>query len=159
MLTEKLCMKTKRRISKNKKGGIEGLPLQLMIIIMVATLGTAIIVGWMGSIETPHSIGEVNVITDNVEVKNGLTTTGIELYVYDQDGNPVKNATVVLSGLGVYEGSKINSTVHTTTDANGYASFNSRLHVNLSGVVGHLTVTVSSSDYGESTCKVPVVNA
>lgn len=35
-------------------GGIEGLPLQLMIIILVATMGTAIIVGWMGSIETPN---------------------------------------------------------------------------------------------------------
>jgi hypothetical protein len=32
-----------KALRKNRKGGIEGLPLQLMIIIMIATLGTAII--------------------------------------------------------------------------------------------------------------------
>ena len=33
--------------------------MQLMIIILVATMGTAILLGWMGSIETPKSIGDV----------------------------------------------------------------------------------------------------
>lgn len=53
-------------------GGIEGLPLQLMIIILVATMGTAIIVGWMGSIETPQSIGSVD-FGDNVTAEDGTT--------------------------------------------------------------------------------------
>ena len=52
---------TRKALRKNRKGGIEGLPLQLMIIIMVATLGTAIIIGWMGNIEEPDSISRVDV--------------------------------------------------------------------------------------------------
>ena len=39
------------RNGKEDSGGIEGLPLQLMIIILVATMGAAILVGWMGNIE------------------------------------------------------------------------------------------------------------
>ena len=53
-----------KALRKNRKGGIEGLPLQLMIIIMVATLGTAIIIGWMGNIEEPHSISRVVIMYD-----------------------------------------------------------------------------------------------
>ena len=142
-------------MKKNRKGGIEGLPLQLMIIIMVATLGTAIIVGWMGNIETPHSISDVDFVNDNVVAKNGATMEKITCYVYDQDGNPVEGATVALSGLGVKSGT--NKSVFTTTDADGCASFNNGLKVNLSGTVGYLTVEVSSPEYGGYTCNLPVV--
>lgn len=33
----------KRKMRANKKGGVEGLPLQLLIIIVVASLGLAMI--------------------------------------------------------------------------------------------------------------------
>lgn len=142
-------------MKKDRKGGIEGLPLQLMIIILVATLGTAVIVGWMGSIETPHSIGEVSFSDENIVLKNGLTANGFDVIVKDQDGNPLEGATVVLSGLGVNNGK--NTTVYSVTDIDGHAKFSNRLSISLSGSVGHLTVTVSSPDHGESICKIPVV--
>jgi len=71
-------------------GGIEGLPLQLMIVILVATMGTAIIVGWMGSIETPHSIGEVE-YEDCINAEDGTIPT-FTVTVYDQDGNRLEGA-------------------------------------------------------------------
>lgn len=40
-------------LKNDRSGGIEGLPLQLMILILIATLATAIIIGWMGNIEEP----------------------------------------------------------------------------------------------------------
>ena len=79
-----------RRISKDNSGGIEGLPLQLMIMILVATMGTAIIIGWMGSIETPHAIGDVDV--DPEKVDSVGEEFGFTVYVEDQDGNPLEGA-------------------------------------------------------------------
>ena len=83
-----------RHLRTDRAGGIEGLPLQLMIVILVATMGTAIIVGWMGNIETPHSIGDVGV-EDIVYCNNGQIT-GFSVEVRDQDGNYLEGAVVII---------------------------------------------------------------
>ena len=116
-------------------GGIEGLPLQLMIIILVATMGTAIIVGWMGSIETPQSIGSVE-FGDNVTAEDG-TIPSFTVTVYDQDGNRLSGATVLLDGLNV----KMN-------DKDGVAIF-SDLTIDPAGSsrVGYLYVNVEKPGY------------
>ena len=49
----------KAKMRKNKKGGIEGLPLQLLIIIVVASLGLTMMVGWINNIEEPSTISRV----------------------------------------------------------------------------------------------------
>ena len=46
-------IRNKRKLHTNKKGGIEGLPLQLLIIIVIASLGLAMMVGWMNNIDEP----------------------------------------------------------------------------------------------------------
>ena len=157
----------KRALRKNKKGGIEGLPLQLMIIIMVATLGTAIIVGWMGNIEDPHSIGKVTVDSNEVRVTHSpyspqygssyyyCTTDDVIISVYDQSGNPLEGATVVLQGLGVTDSD--GNTVYGNTDSDGVVVFKD-LRLRLTGHVGYIDVKVSKSEYGEnSTCKITVI--
>ncbi|MCK9323233.1 MAG: hypothetical protein RBR05_06075 [Candidatus Methanomethylophilaceae archaeon] len=139
----------KTRLSKNKKGSIEGLPLQLMIIILIATVATGILMGWMGNIDTPSSIGDVEVVSGDIILNGTSTTEGlVEIYVTDQDKNPLKGATVVLSGLGVsYNNGK---TAYCTTDSNGYALFED-LKITLRGSeIGFITVNVSMSDYGEN---------
>mgnify|MGYP003225205835 CR=1 FL=1 len=60
-----------RDIRTDRSGGIEGLPLQLMIVILVATMGTAIIVGWMGNIEAPHAIGDVETPGPIIDASGG----------------------------------------------------------------------------------------
>lgn len=140
-----------KRLNNNRKGSIEGLPLQLMIVILVATMGTGILLGWMNSIDTPNSIGSVDVVSSDIDM-NGeyrINDGHIEIFVTDQDGNPLKGATVVLSGLGVCD--KNGGTAYGTTDSTGYISF-SDLSITMRGsTVGFITVNVSMSDYGENT--------
>ncbi len=87
----------KRKMRANKKGGIEGLPLQLLIIIVVASLGLAIMVGWMNNIEEPDMI-------DSVEASYEKSGDAYEVTVrvLDQDGYGVEGADVILTGYGAY---------------------------------------------------------
>ena len=136
-------------LKNSRGGGIEGLPLQLMIIILIATMGTAIIVGWMGSIESPHYIGTVEVLTDDIKVTGGQTESGtIEVYVADQDGNPLEGATIVLTGLGIKD--SMGETPHMSTDSNGRAKFESLRIYLFSSDLGFVKVNVSKSGYGEN---------
>ncbi|MDR3282766.1 MAG: hypothetical protein LBS92_04055 [Candidatus Methanoplasma sp.] len=137
------------RINRNRKGGIEGLPLQLMIVIIIATMGTAILVGWMGNIDTPKSIGMVEVVSDDIVLDGNSTDSAVvDIFVADQNGNPLKGATVVLSGLGITASD--GKTAHTVTDQQGYAHFDG-LRVTLRGSeIGFITVNVSMSEYGEN---------
>lgn len=149
----------RKALKKNKKGGIEGLPLQLMIIIIIATLATSVLVGWMGNIETPTSIGDVTVDSGEATIRtlgsNQYVDETVKITVYDQDGNPLKDATVVLTGLGVT--TSLGKTVHGTTDANGQVSF-SNLKLKFNGHVGYIDVLASKAGYGEdSSCRITVV--
>ena len=112
-----------RHLRTDRAGGIEGLPLQLMIVILVATMGTAIIVGWMGNIETPHSIGDVGV-EDIVYCNNGQIT-GFSVEVRDQDGNYLEGAVVIIENSYIEMTAEDGDPVRAveTTDDTGKASF------------------------------------
>ena len=134
-------------LRKNKKGGIEGLPLQLMIIVIVAALGTAVIIGWMGSIDTPKNIGEITVESGNIDLNE--TPSGditVKITVTDQDGNPLEGALVSLSGCGIRTSG--GGQVYGNTDRNGMVEFND-LTVTAGSGIRHVGVSVSKSDYGE----------
>lgn len=147
----------RKRISNDRRGGIEGLPLQLMIVILVATLGTAIILGWMGNIEGPRSIGSVDVMSNDIVLVNGGTSNGIvEVRVTDQDGEPIEGAAVVLSGLGITD--RNGKTAYVSTDSNGRAVFTGLKIQMGGGSVGFITVNVSASGFGENnTARVAVI--
>lgn len=132
---------------KSESGGIEGLPLQLMIVILVATMGTAIIMGWMGSIETPHSIGSVQY--DDTVVSESGSLPDITVIVTDQDGDLLEGATVVLSGLNVRDSE--GKTAFETTDADGKAVFTG-LKIVSAGTsgVGFIDLLVTKSGYTDS---------
>ena len=147
-----------KKLNRNKKGSIEGLPLQLMIMIIIATMGTAILIGWMGSIETPKHIGTVEVVSGDIFLNGNSTSDGfIEVYITDQSGNPLSGATIVLSGLGVTD--KNGKTAYANTDSSGYAKFEG-LHITLRGAdIGFITINVSMSEYGENnTARVAVIS-
>ena len=97
---------SKRRMHKNRKGGIEGLPLQLLIIIVIAGLGLGIMDGWMNGISEPDRI---DAIETSCEKANGAYQ--ITVRVTDQNGDGVEGADVILTGYGAYSlGDKVNST-------------------------------------------------
>ena len=145
-------MKT-RSIGNDRRGGIEGLPLQLMIIILVATMGTAIIVGWMGDIETPKSIGEVEVSDPYVQCEDGVIDD-FKVYVRDQDGNFLEGAVVIFQDNYVWMEDENGDRVpaQDTTDHNGCVTFDT-LHVSPPGGTGNaiVEILVYKSGYGERT--------
>ncbi|MBO6084709.1 MAG: hypothetical protein J6O90_06495, partial [Candidatus Methanomethylophilaceae archaeon] len=72
--------KNKRKMHTNKKGGIEGLPLQLLIIIVVASLGLAVMVGWFNNIDEPDMIDSIETSYD----RSGKDTYSITVRVLDK---------------------------------------------------------------------------
>jgi len=138
-----------RKLNSNKKGSIEGLPLQLMIMIIIATMGTAILIGWMSNIDTPKHIGGVEVVSGDIVLNGNSTTNGyIEVYVTDQNGNPLSGATVVLSGLGVAD--KNGKTAYANTDSMGRAVFDGLKITLRNSEIGFINVNVSMPEYGEN---------
>jgi len=124
-----LWTKDLRKIELDNRASIEGLPLQLLIIGLIASLGTAIVVGWISSIEAPRFIGDVIIDPDEIiltdsdgdgqyfEVLEELT-----IRVLDTADKPVVKATVVLEGGSI---DNEHHRVHGTTDSNGILRFES----------------------------------
>lgn len=148
---------------KSRKGGIEGLPLQLMIMVVVAGIGTAILMGWMSGLQAPSTISEVHTAPPEI-VLNDQDGDGIyngdigefTVSVLDQQGDGISGATVVLEGAGVSKGDS-SHTVHGMTDSGGMATF-SGLHASHSGsTLTFMTVTVTKNGYGDHTTDVPVI--
>lgn len=152
----------KRRLGKDRKGSIEGLPLYLMIVIMIATLSTAVIVGWMGNIETPTTIDDIEIDQDYVDLTHTVRSAdgyyhycdGTTITILDSNDNPVEGATVILSGLGVSLSN--GDTAAGITDENGNITFDD-LRVRISGNHGSIKVTASKTGLGESTCDLAVI--
>lgn len=152
-----------KKISKDKEGGIEGLPLQLLIIVLVAGVGSAIIMGWMGGLEAPGTIGSVhsslNEITLEDDDGDGLfSSDGVDLVitVLDQDGDPISGASVSLEGMDVMsaEGKR----PHALTDGDGKASFEGLTLDRAGSAVGFVTITVAKSGIvSTKSIQVPVV--
>ncbi|MFO8110480.1 MAG: carboxypeptidase-like regulatory domain-containing protein [Thermoplasmata archaeon] len=85
-----------KRRKMDNHGALEGLPLYLIILVVVAGIGTAILAGWMMSSRTSE--------LDHISVKNSLmkdSWTTNTVTAYDQNGNPLEGVTVTLSGCGV----------------------------------------------------------
>lgn len=144
----------------NRKGGIEGLPMELMIIVVVAALGTAILVGWMGSIEQPETIGDVESSQEQIIMNNHDSTTfSTTITVRDGNGDPISGATVVLTGCGVTNTSSMQKgTVYGTTNDSGEAKFSGLKVTKTTPGVGYVNVSVSAGDHGEdNSLRIPVV--
>ncbi|MDW5563483.1 MAG: hypothetical protein SA339_09680 [Methanomassiliicoccus sp.] len=153
-----------KSIRKDRNGGIEGLPLQLMIMVVVAGLGTAIILGWMGGIRAPSTIDAVYSNPTEIVLSDGdkdgvYSKAGIMLTItaMDQNGEPVKDATVVLDGCDIK--TSAGKQVHGTTDASGKVVFTSLTASQTGRSVGFITVTVTKGGMGaDSTLTVPVIS-
>jgi hypothetical protein len=144
-------------------GGIEGLPLQLLIMVVVAGLGLTIIMGWMNSIDAPHSIGEVFVNPseivvydedgDGVYSRDGVAMT---VTVTDQSGDRLEGATIVLEGANIK--SSDGGPVRGVTDSHGQLILTGLTVEQFSSRLTTITVTVAKGDYGiDSGYEIPVI--
>ncbi|MBO4357341.1 MAG: carboxypeptidase regulatory-like domain-containing protein [Candidatus Methanomethylophilaceae archaeon] len=102
-------------MNKDRKGGIEGLPLQLMIVILVATMGSAVIMGWMGGIDSPHLIKSIGIEENVVVVEDGVIGD-IHVCVVDESNEPLKGVSVLITNKQVS-----GPVTFVSTDSNGRA--------------------------------------
>ncbi len=144
-------------------GGIEGLPLQLLIMVVIAGLGLTIIMGWMNSISAPHAIGEVYVTPSEIVVfdddgdglyeREGIALT---VTVTDQGGDRLEGATVILDGANIR--SSEGGPVSAVTDATGQATFTNLCVEQFGTKLSTIKVTVAKGDYGiDSSYTIPVL--
>jgi len=136
-------MKRIRYRKMNRKGALEGLPLYMIILVVIAGIGTAVIGGWMmsaqttelGSLEVEDHEGEVSQIDLSEFQTKTLTVT-----TYDQQGDALEGTTVFIEGCGAGD---IDEPVK-QTDSDGEASFglqSSDLHVPSGDNFGTITIT------------------
>lgn len=147
-----------RNLGNDRRGGIEGLPLQLMIVILVATMGTAIIVGWMGNIETPKSIGDVDVPDRLVRAEGGVLE-GLTIQVRDQDGGYLEGAVVAFQSnyVKMDDGNGNPVSASAVTGPDGKVTFD-KLYIDAPGNTLRpiLEILVYKSGYGEKTVDIMV---
>lgn len=148
---------------EDRNAGIEGLPLQLLIMVVVAGLGLTIIMGWMNSISAPRSIGQIFVNpseiivhdpdNDGIYTADGLLMT---VTVTDQSGDRLEGATVMLEGGNVRTSTGEN--VRGVTDSRGQVVFADLVVEQFGSKLTTITVTVAKGDYGvDSSFEIPVV--
>jgi len=155
--------KTTTRMKRDENAGIEGLPLQLLIMVVIAGLGLTIIMGWMNSISAPHSIGEVFVNPSEISVYDddgdGLYTRDglmLTITVTDQSGDRLPGATVVLEGANVRM--KDGAQARGVTDERGQVTMVDLSVEQFSSGLTTITVTVAKGDYGiDSSYEIPVI--
>ena len=152
-----------KRLSGDLCGGIEGLPLQLLIMVVVAGLGLTVIMGWMSSISAPKSIGEIFVTPgeivvydadgDGVYTRDGLTLT---VAVTDQEGDRIEGATVILEGGNVRTAD--GGLARGITDSRGRVVFTDLVVEHFGRTLSTVTVTVAKGDYGiDSSFEIPII--
>ena len=82
-------------------GAIEGMPLQLLIMAIVAVIVLGIILGWIYILsDTDPMIDRIVVDPDEVHL-SGTTTPSLTITVLDTDGNNVKGVVIVISGCNL----------------------------------------------------------
>ncbi|MEM4160518.1 MAG: hypothetical protein QW531_00880 [Thermoplasmata archaeon] len=86
-----------RRFKVSRKGALEGLPLYLIIMVIIAAVGIAILVGWMYMVRKPE-LGYIE-----IEVKDMVvgSTYDFNITAYDTNGKTLENVEISLAGCGV----------------------------------------------------------
>jgi len=152
-------------VRKDREGGIEGLPLQLMIMVVIAGVGTAVILGWMTNLQAPNAIGTVYSSPTEIVLEDGNNDgvhekgdINIAITVLDQNGDGIQGASVVLDGASLVA-SEDGKRAHGVTDESGRVEF-SGLHASQAGeVIGFVSVTVTKNGYGtDSSLTIPVIS-
>jgi len=159
----------KRTCKRNEKGSIEGLPLQLLIMIVIAAVGLGILLAWLQGVDKLKQIGSVIPVdtseysklikaacvgdpdyNDQEGVWDGATLC---IKVYDKENNPLKGAMVTISGCGAY--GSVETDNQDGTHA-GVADFTVNYRLPIGTQSGDVLLKASKSGYGDGNNKFPV---
>lgn len=109
--------KVTRKFCRNEKGALEGLPLYLIILVVIAAVAIIIIFSYLSILRTVE-LERIEVYIDGQKADPLQTTDGEhEVYIIaiGEDGTKLKDVTVTMDGAGVDTARK--------TDSNGKADF------------------------------------
>jgi len=151
------------RSMRDESGGIEGMPLQLMILVIVAGLTLAVVLGWTLSIQGPSVIGGVSTTPATVELgaipedEVASRTISIQVSAFDGKNQPVRGIVVTIRGA-VDKAYVVPDEADGAAD--GTATFSGvRVSLPPGVATGELALTIQKSGYPARTWSVPVVRA
>ncbi len=149
------------RRMRDESGGIEGMPLQLMITVIVAGLVLAVVLGWTLSIQGPTVIKSVSTEPTNVDLGNipedlpATKTIAIRVTAFDAKNAPIKEAIVTIGGAVaktlVRQDGEDGAVDGTVTFSSVTVSLPPRVSV------GELTLTVQKAGFPSKSWSIPVV--
>lgn len=91
-----------KRNGMDTQGGMEGVPLQLVIVIVIGVAALSVLLGWLAMAGDPDpTLKSVEVDPEDVTLEGDGRITGeyeIQIYVYDSEGNEVDGMVVTFSG-------------------------------------------------------------
>jgi hypothetical protein len=154
-------LRKNKRLGRDMNGGLEGMPLQLLIIVVVAVMALGMIMYWMSSVnEPPKSIKVIGVEVDgdegDIDLSRGQPRT-ISITVYDTDLKKVDGAIVTLDGCG-YD--QVSSKTGKNTIESGTADFDGKQVDLPPGIkTGEIKVTVRKADYATKTTTILVYSS
>ncbi|MGI6008998.1 MAG: hypothetical protein ACOX8X_02595 [Methanomethylophilus sp.] len=163
-MTRKSRRIKRRSLGRDRSGGIEGLPLELMIILVVAALGTAVLVGWFGNLDDPEdmapkTIGDVEINPQQLYGEDAGYGNSVTVTVLDGDGSPIEGAHVLIDGCNGYclaEDGESRLLPQGSTDGNGVCQIDDVLFDLDGETYGYTTVRISAPDYGSKDVTVMV---
>lgn len=86
----------------DRNGGMEGVPLQLIIAVVVGMAALGIVIGWLAiASDTDANLKRITTDPETVEITGEgrvNLTVAITVYVYDSEGNEVDDVIVTFSG-------------------------------------------------------------
>jgi len=110
-------IKMRRKLCWDEQAALEGLPLYLIILVVIAAIAIVVIFGYLTALQTPE-LARIDVYIDGERADTLETTEGThDIYVVAiaDDGSKLDDVTVTLTGAGVNTAKK--------TDSDGKADF------------------------------------
>lgn len=146
-------------LGSDENGAIESMPLQLLIMVIIAGIVIAIVLGWLFSIQGPRSIKDIEVRDGNTIISHITYDAGtgkvepkrVIVKIYDQDSNPLAGALVVISGSGVNDFGTTNDKGEVKLDVS-----EARLP-SQGSPIGHISIQAEKSGYLKLETDLPIV--
>ena len=106
-------MSIHRKINSDRNGAVEGLPLQLIIMVAIAAIVMVIILGWLAPWQSKVDLDALEVTPQTATDEVSVTIT---ITAWDTKDNHLEGVVITATGCNI--GTQVG-----TTDENGQVSF------------------------------------
>lgn len=123
-------MKLHRKFQKDRAGAVEGLPLQLIIMVAIAAIVIVIILGWLAPWQNKVDLNSLEVSPQTAD--DGVETT-LTITAWDTKDNHLEGVVIEATGCNI-------GTLVGTTDANGQVTFTITPDIPSGGGTGQISI-------------------